>query len=31
MKLQQEYDEMKNGCEELMVMVEGQPKHRHEC
>jgi chromosome segregation ATPase len=31
MKLQQEYDEMKNVCEELMVMVEGQPQDRHEC
>jgi hypothetical protein len=30
-KLQQEYDEMKNVCEELMVMVEGQPKDRHKC
>jgi ribosomal protein L29 len=30
-KLQQEYDEIKNVCEELMVMVEGQPKHRREC
>jgi hypothetical protein len=30
-KLQQEYDEMKNVCEELMVMVEGQPQQRHEC
>ena len=29
-KLQNEYDEMKNVCEELMLMVEGQEGQKHE-